>query len=193
MFVGLGRGREPSPLFPDCGTATVGGAIDAGVRSVCVGRRAITDSADQRAIVDCVAEVPTSSPVVERRFVLEDLGSVRDAVRSAAATIGIGDDDLEKALIAVSEIATNAIRYAGGEGWLTVLCFTDGLRIEVRDRGSGLPDDVADRTPASPTAAGGRGLWLARSMVTRLDILSTPEGVTASVWIALSRVIGPGN
>ena len=68
----------------------------------------------------------------------------------------------ERALLAVSELVTNAFLYGEGD---IVLVVTLGvvLRVEVRDEGSGLP---AQRN-YSPTSTTGRGLHLVGHMADR--------------------------
>ncbi|TMK51969.1 MAG: ATP-binding protein [Actinobacteria bacterium] len=90
------------------------------------------------------------APSLARRFVAKALDSWDQS------------DLRERALLAVSELVTNAFLYGEGD---IVLVVTLGvvLRVEVRDEGSGLP---AQRN-YSPTSTTGRGLHLVGHMADR--------------------------
>jgi anti-sigma regulatory factor (Ser/Thr protein kinase) len=90
------------------------------------------------------------APSLARRFVAKTLDSWDQS------------DLRERALLAVSELVTNAFLYGEGD---IVLVVTLGLvlRVEVRDDGSGLP---AQRN-YSPTSTTGRGLHLVGHMADR--------------------------
>src|SRR5205085_6933143 len=90
------------------------------------------------------------APSLARRFVARTLESWDQS------------DLAERALLAVSELVTNAFLYGEGD---IVLVVTLGvvLRVEVRDGGSGLP---AQRN-YSPTSTTGRGLHLVGHMADR--------------------------
>lgn len=59
-------------------------------------------------------------------FTRNGLGKVCTLVRSAGARASLAPRDIEDLHIAVSEIATNAIRYAGGAGSITLRRLSDG-------------------------------------------------------------------
>ena len=90
------------------------------------------------------------APSLARRFVAKALDSWDQS------------DLRERAVLAVSELVTNAFLYGKGD---IVLVVTLGvvLRVEVRDDGSGLP---AQRN-YSPTSTTGRGLHLVGHMADR--------------------------
>ena len=90
------------------------------------------------------------APSLARRFVARTLESWDQS------------DLAERALLAVSELVTNAFLYGEGD---IVLVVTLGvvLRVEVRDDGAGLP---AQRS-YSPTSTTGRGLHLVGHMADR--------------------------
>src|SRR3977135_191397 len=90
------------------------------------------------------------APSLARRFVARTLDSWDQS------------DLRERALLAVSELVTNAFLYGEGD---IVLVVTLGvfLRVEVRDEGAGIP---AQRN-YSPTSTTGRGLHLVGHVVDR--------------------------
>src|SRR6266550_3158066 len=100
-------------------------------------------------------------------------------------------DLCERALLAVSELVTNAFLYGEGD---IVLVVTLGvvLRVEVRDAGSGLP---AQRN-YSPTSTTGRGLHLVGHMADRWGT-SAPAtqgngGKGKAVWFEIDTPASDG-
>jgi hypothetical protein len=54
---------------------------------------------------------------------------------------------------------------------------------ELSDRGEGLDDPLAGFVPPRPGAADGAGLWVARQLASRLELLTTQGGgLTTRVW-----------
>ena len=87
-------------------------------------------------------------------------------------------------LTAVGEILANALspwrrrtggaRRAGGTA----------LRLRgVKNHGAGIDDPLAGYLPPHQGHAQGAGLWVARQMTDRLEMISTSHGLTARLWI----------
>ncbi len=130
--------------------------------------------------VDVAVRTPPESTPVTTTFTQLTVGRVGTLVRAGCVAAGIAPRDVEDLLIAVNEIVTNAIRYAGG-GSITVRRVADGLLTEVSDTGPGLPDSVTIGAPASD-ATEWPGLWLARLMCKEFDIASSSSGVTVRMF-----------
>jgi len=92
-----------------------------------------------------------------------------------------GDEDL---VAAVNEIVVNAVVHAGGHGSITIAQSPDGIRVEVRDDGPGLPAGVVPSRPG-PDSPGGRGLWLARRLSRRFMVSSSARGVTVRMFVPI--------
>jgi len=122
---------------------------------------------------------------VTESFTQDDLARVRRLVYHAACAAGLGSAIVDNLVVAVNEVAINAVRYAGGHGFLRVERAPEGLLVEIRDEGPGLPADLSDERPA-PDALGGRGLWMARRLCGQLDIDSSPRGVTVRMFMPAS-------
>ena len=109
------------------------------------------------------------------------------ARRFVAATLSAwGREDLgERALLAVSELVTNAFLHGEGDIQLLVR-LAAVLRVEVFDAGAGLP------VPRhySPTSTTGRGLHLVGHMTDRWGTDVGPEG--KAVWFEIDAVGAPG-
>jgi anti-sigma regulatory factor (Ser/Thr protein kinase) len=126
---------------------------------------------------------PAESSSVTATFTRDTIGQVCTLVRAECVRADIAPRNVEDLLIAVSEIATNAIRYAGGGGSLTLRRVARGVLVEVRDDGPGLPASLVIGRP-SPDAPDGRGLWLARLLCKDFDVVSTSRGVTVRMLAA---------
>jgi anti-sigma regulatory factor (Ser/Thr protein kinase) len=119
---------------------------------------------------------------VIEQFTAADLGRVRGLVERAARLVGLSRTRSDNLVAAVNEVAINAILHAGATGSVTVEQSADGVSVEIRDHGPGLPSDLStDRPP--PDALGGRGLWLARRLCHHLNIASSPWGVTVRMFM----------
>jgi anti-sigma regulatory factor (Ser/Thr protein kinase) len=122
---------------------------------------------------------------VTEAFLGTDIGDVRALVRAAGTVAGVPADELDNLLVAVSEIATNAVVHGSAVGSVTVEHVMAGLVVEISDEGGGLPDGLVVQRPAGD-AVGGRGLWLARLMCPQIEVSSSPHGVTV-------RLAAPGH
>ena len=123
-----------------------------------------------------LATLPTS-PFWARRYIRQFLGSCR----------GIGVDTADTAELLVSELVTNAVRFAGGPGsphqysdraqagliFLSVRHFTEGLLIEVFDTDAN-PPVLTDA--AADDAENGRGLVLVDALSREWSYFFPPCG-----------------
>jgi anti-sigma regulatory factor (Ser/Thr protein kinase) len=124
---------------------------------------------------------PAPAPLVlgppdERRtFGAWALNEVRDTVESTMLTAGFGRDRAEDVVLAVNEIATNAVEHGPGDAELCVWTDADGFVVEVHDGGvlhNPLPGLVAPH-PAEPR---GRGVWIARQLCDSLHVWADGDG-----------------
>jgi serine/threonine-protein kinase RsbT len=118
-----------------------------------------------------------------------DIVYVRQAVRKLAQEIGFGLVDQTKLITAASELARNAVKYAGSGTmrWEVVEnAGRQGLRLCFEDQGPGI-EDVALAMTDGWTSGGGLGLGLSGSkrLVNEFEIESKPgQGtrVTITRW-----------
>jgi serine/threonine-protein kinase RsbT len=116
-----------------------------------------------------------------------DVERARRAARAAARGIGFGAEATEEIVLAVSELATNLMRYAvSGTITLSAInCASGGLRIESRDAGPGIADIALARREGFSTSGGlGSGLPAIGRLMDELTIESSPVGtlIVASKW-----------
>nr|WP_221378994.1 ATP-binding protein [Actinoplanes polyasparticus] len=134
-------------------------------------------------------DLPLSAPDpggLAQNFTAEELASLRRAVHDSARACGLAGDALDDFVVAVHELATNAVRHGGGRGRIDLRRDGDTLLCDIIDHGPGFPGGVP--TPAglpSPQTPGGRGLWLAQHLTDTLLITDSPGGVTVSVTACL--------
>jgi anti-sigma regulatory factor (Ser/Thr protein kinase) len=87
------------------------------------------------------------------------LGPVREFSASLAQAAGLDGAKTGDLVLAVSEIAANALGHAGGGGTVRSWCTEEELICQIEDRGH-ITDPLAGRRRLPAEAAGGHGLWL---------------------------------
>jgi anti-sigma regulatory factor (Ser/Thr protein kinase) len=121
----------------------------------------------------------TATNVVSRSFAPGDLPELRHVVARLAAEAGLPGIRGQDLVLAVDEIASNALRHGGGTGRLELWTAEDKLWFRVTDRGPGLPSDLAPSLP-EPNRPNGRGLWLASAVTDVFTLASGPDGTTVT-------------
>jgi anti-sigma regulatory factor (Ser/Thr protein kinase) len=86
-------------------------------------------------------------------------------------------------LVAANEVFANALNHGGGV--LLVRTGVVGGRFvcEVTDAGPGLDDPFAGYLPPASQDGPGAGLWVARQLMWRVDLLSSPGGLSVRLWL----------
>ncbi|MEU9830031.1 anti-sigma regulatory factor [Streptosporangium sp. NPDC048047] len=118
-----------------------------------------------------------------------DIVLIRQRVRTAAVEVGLSLVDQTKVVTAASELARNALVYAGG-GQVRIEVVHNGLRQGLRlafsDEGPGIPDLDQALTDGWTTGGGlGLGLSGSRRLMDEFELKSAPgEGtlVTVTKW-----------
>jgi len=109
--------------------------------------------------------------VLSYDFDLHTIAGVRQVILAGAGGYGLVEPYLSDFVLAVNEVAANAVRHGGGRGRLRLWQGLACLICEVADPGAGT-DRAAERAGRRmdvgalpiPTAESGRGLWLARRL-----------------------------
>ena len=111
----------------------------------------------------------------------EGVVTARQRARDVAELLGFDRLEQTRIATAVSELARNAHRYAGG-GEVKIRCSPDALRIEVADSGPGIPnlDEVLRGEYTSATGLG-RGLVGVRQLMDEFEIDAPVTGTRVHV------------
>ena len=119
------------------------------------------------------------SPALDQAFDGDSLYALRAAVAAHGSQAGLSEGRTRDLVLAVHELAANAVRHGAGQGRLRLWTAQDAVRCEVTDEGApGEPDAAdAERWRAEP----GHGLWLVRRIADSASVQSGASGTVAAV------------
>jgi anti-sigma regulatory factor (Ser/Thr protein kinase) len=123
------------------------------------------------------------SPVLDQAFDAGTLYALRAAVQAHATQLGMPDARTDDLVIAVHELAANAVRHGAGGGRVRLWQHAGELHCQVEDSGPparGGAGNAADSWPFSQ----GHGLWLVRLVADEISVFSGPDGTCATVVFA---------
>jgi serine/threonine-protein kinase RsbW len=110
--------------------------------------------------------------VLDERFEASTLHLLREQVAACMSVVGLPDDRGEDVILAVHELAANAVRHGGGAGRLLMLAADSTLQCQVSDAGpGGGPWPVRQ----------GHGLWLVRAVTDELAASYGPHGSQVTI------------
>jgi anti-sigma regulatory factor (Ser/Thr protein kinase) len=122
--------------------------------------------------------------VMPMRFGIGELGRVRELVAGRAAAARLGPSRIEDLVLAVNEVATNAIKHADGPGHVRVWSTPDELICQLEDRGH-IADPLAGRHAPTPSVDGGLGLWMVNQLCDLVEVRTAPGGTKVRLHMAL--------
>lgn len=115
--------------------------------------------------------------------VAQDPRGFRDALRREMDAALISDYDASKLLVAAGELYGEAYRNRAG---LPVVCagrVGDHFVCELTTPGAGHHDELAGYVLPAAGASDGTGMWVARQLTERLEVVQRPAAVTVRLWI----------
>ena len=138
-------------------------------------------------------------PALDRWFDRTSLFALRASTHACAVQAGMPPDRATDIVIALHELAANAVRHGAGSGRLRIWDHVGALYCRVDDDGpaaaspggrddggTGAADadglNLADRWPCEP----GHGLWLARQVADQLTLHSDSRGTRATITFSLT-------
>lgn len=122
-----------------------------------------------------LAHSPRSAPSMEIQPT--DLHTVRAFVAEQARRCGVAGDALHNLLVAVTEVATNAIRH--GNAPVTLRTWPDnGLICEITDSGHWQPEEFINWQPPESASESGFGLWGAGMLCDTVQVRTGAKGTT---------------
>lgn len=117
---------------------------------------------------------------MEQAFSVNTLRELRQAVLAEATTAGMPDDRAIDVMIAVHELAANAVLHGAGAGWLRMRVIAGELHCQVTDAGPGSRGGDAARSGADAPwpwpFQPGHGLWVVRNAADHVSIAVTLNG-----------------
>lgn len=143
------------------------------------------EAGDFLASLDAGAFSEAAADAQELRFDGREPGLVRRFVGAFAEEAGMGDSRLERLVLAVSEIATNALRYGEPPNLARVWLDRDEVVCEVTDEGRGITDPFAGFARPETAVDGGIGLWLARQICDHMEIRAARPNSVVRLHMAL--------
>ncbi|MGA4988782.1 ATP-binding protein [Nonomuraea bangladeshensis] len=114
---------------------------------------------------------PPGAPVKRLRFRLPDLPQVRQFAEDGARDAGMPEESIGDFVIAVNEVATNAVTHGADQAVMRTWVASGELVVEVHDEGTWKPGPM-------PGAVGGMGLWVARLLSSDLTLRVGDGGST---------------
>jgi anti-sigma regulatory factor (Ser/Thr protein kinase) len=140
---------------------------------------------------------------LDQQFDRSTLHSVREAAHACAVAAGMTGERAADVMIAVHELAANAVVHGGGSGRIQASDGNGELVIVVSDSGPASLANHAAGAPGRQRPAGtadptwpyqpGHGLWLARRVASRISVDSSPAGSRVTVAFDLALTGIPSN
>ena len=126
---------------------------------------------------------PTPLPHLRSLPLPIDAPAFRAQLAAEMATAGVSAERAGERLLAASEVYSNAGRHGCGLRDARAGLVEDRFVCELSDHGPGIDDPLTGYLPPREGATGGFGMWVARQTTERMDLLTTPEGLTVRLWI----------
>ena len=126
--------------------------------------------------------------ILDQAFDADSLYALRAAVAAHATQAGLAPGRSDDLVIAVHELAANAVRHGAGHGRLRVWKSDRALLCEISDDGIPQPAGTGDATQWRTEP--GHGLSLVRQVADQASLHSGPSGTLATISFALD-VPGP--
>lgn len=116
---------------------------------------------------------PAGSSARVRRFpVTADLAGLCLAVRDEAVAAGARTNGLDEFVLAVHQLAANALTHGDGRAELRTWCEERTFVCEVESHGAPVSEATAGYVPCDPEHERGRGLWLVRQVCELVEVRS---------------------
>lgn len=118
------------------------------------------------------------APVLDLAFDSGTLYTLRAGVKAHACQAGLPEDRAEDVVLAVHELAANAVSHGAGAGRLRIWKLAAALHCQVDD---GEPLTSGQTSDHPLPSRHGHGLWLVQQVADRMRILSGARGTRATI------------
>jgi anti-sigma regulatory factor (Ser/Thr protein kinase) len=126
-----------------------------------------------------VAASDGESLTLDQAFDGDSLYALRAAVAAHGSQAGLSEGRTRDLVLAVHELAANAVRHGAGQGRLRLWAAHDAVRCEITDEGA--PGEADEADAARWQAEPGHGLWLVRRIADSASVQSGASGTVAAV------------
>jgi anti-sigma regulatory factor (Ser/Thr protein kinase) len=125
-------------------------------------------------------------PLLDQAFDGDSLHALRAAVAARGTRAGLAENRVDDLVLAVHELAANAVRHGAGRGRLRIWTADGVLRCEVTDGGAPQANDAAAAPdPAQWNVEPGHGLWVVRQVADQTSLRGGSSGTVAAVSFTL--------
>jgi anti-sigma regulatory factor (Ser/Thr protein kinase) len=124
---------------------------------------------------------PEGLPDLRSIPVGQDTEHLRERLAHELIAAGHSEGKTLEALLAATEIATNAIQHGAGIKEVRIGQAHGRFVCEITDGGLGFDDPAAGYL--APRDGVGSGLWVARQLTWRIEFFQSPTGFTARIWL----------
>jgi anti-sigma regulatory factor (Ser/Thr protein kinase) len=134
-------------------------------------------------VVAALAPVPARELPLRTLSLTHDATAFREVLSAERVGASAPESRVVNMLVAANEVFDNAIRHGGGATTLRAGLVDGWFVCEIADRGPGLDDPLAGYVPPTPGQPGHEGLWIARQLVSRLELIPAEPGLTVRLWL----------
>lgn len=120
---------------------------------------------------------------LEESFDAGTLPGLRRTVLAEVSAAGLTGERAGDVVLAVHELAANAVRHGGGSGRLWMVSADTVLRCRVSDDGPARPPGAAADRPWP--VQHGHGLWLVSALADHVSIAASAAGATVTITFTL--------
>jgi anti-sigma regulatory factor (Ser/Thr protein kinase) len=147
------------------------------------GRQENLDYHDPAEVLRTLAVEPEPVPELHDVPLDGDAHAFRGVLLRELADADVAPGPAEAMILATGEVVVNAARHGAGVRTLRVGGGDGAFVCEVSDAGGGFDDPLAGYVPPGAPAGNGGGLWVARQLTRRLDLVPSPAGgLTVRLW-----------
>jgi anti-sigma regulatory factor (Ser/Thr protein kinase) len=111
-----------------------------------------------------------------------DARAFRDLLAARLAADDVPTGRKVDMLVAASEVFVNAVVHGRGVAMVRTGTVEGRFVCEISDAGAGLDDPFAGYLPPESNDAPGAGLWVARQLTWRVDLITSARGLTVRLW-----------
>lgn len=125
-----------------------------------------------------VTPSPSGAVVRELTFCAGDLPDVRDFAALHARRAGMIEADIGDYLVAVNEVATNAVTHGAAKARLRLWGESGDLMVDIHDDGHWVPVEIPGMVAPHDYSTSGMGLWVARRLTKELILRTGANGTS---------------